>query len=465
VGDLDLMNRGGFAPTLAILALALVLKGIVWAVTLPPFDGPDEAAHFAYAQTFALGHVFPTSGELHDRPDIQALVNAVLVRVVPPDVPAARFWPERASSGTTTGREEASVNSTPAGTDRRTPAGEYGPVSYALSAAGVAAGAKNGIIAQLMGARVVSVVVGALAALSVVWAALEAGLDRRLAAGAGAVAGFQPMWSQQTAIVTSDAALILASTAFLALTLRWLRTRRPSVALLAALCLGIGLLTKPSMIAATPLLGIFALPAFGSGQHLGERLRTVAIFLALAAIGLVPFWLWTINHPGVTLTGQHKAAISAYVSAVLAHQAHYYTSLIESFWGTFGWFETSLPRVLIVILRWLTVGTLLVAAGVNLTRGSPAIRRSTLLAISFVVATAAELVIFDIQYWISHGFLSLQGRYLLPLLPAFALIWLGAVQTIASRARLGSVAVVAVGAMIALNVVSLEVLWSRNYVA
>src|SRR5439155_11886763 len=44
---------------LALLLVAVVLKGLMWVVTIPPFDGPDEPDHFAYSQMIAVTGQLP----------------------------------------------------------------------------------------------------------------------------------------------------------------------------------------------------------------------------------------------------------------------------------------------------------------------------------------------------------------------------------------------------------------------
>ena len=49
------------APLAALLAI-VVIAGIVWALFVPPWQSPDETAHFAYAQSIAERHALPGKG-------------------------------------------------------------------------------------------------------------------------------------------------------------------------------------------------------------------------------------------------------------------------------------------------------------------------------------------------------------------------------------------------------------------
>ena len=54
-----------------LVVFAALLRGLVWAVALPPWEGPDEPAHFSYVQRIATEGSIPAFD--HSPPDFFAV--------------------------------------------------------------------------------------------------------------------------------------------------------------------------------------------------------------------------------------------------------------------------------------------------------------------------------------------------------------------------------------------------------
>src|SRR4051812_34771534 len=52
---------------IGLIVFAALVRGLVWAVALPPWQGPDEPAHFSYIQRIANDHSIPAFD--HSPPD------------------------------------------------------------------------------------------------------------------------------------------------------------------------------------------------------------------------------------------------------------------------------------------------------------------------------------------------------------------------------------------------------------
>ena len=50
-----------------LIVFAALVRGLVWAVALPPWQGPDEPAHFSYIQRIANDHTIPALRSLAAR--------------------------------------------------------------------------------------------------------------------------------------------------------------------------------------------------------------------------------------------------------------------------------------------------------------------------------------------------------------------------------------------------------------
>ncbi len=51
--------RAAVPAPLAAILVVVVVAGASWALIVPPFQSPDETAHFAYAQSLAERFAFP----------------------------------------------------------------------------------------------------------------------------------------------------------------------------------------------------------------------------------------------------------------------------------------------------------------------------------------------------------------------------------------------------------------------
>ena len=450
-------RNSGFTSALALLAALLVVKGMVWALTLPPLDAPDELSHFTYAQKLGLRGLLPysTVGLIGGK-DVGVLYRAM---IVDDGLPSVRFYPERTLAGEV-GAHEAEARAAPSDSGQGNPVGEYGPVTYSLFALAIRIVSSGGIVAEILAARFVAVLLGMGGALATVWAAREAGLDRRLALTSGALVGLQPMWSQQTAAVSTDAGVLFFSATFLALLLRYQRRREPATALAAALTLAAGLLCKPAMLFAVPFLLLPAWHAVSSPRPWRERMRDVCLTALLFAIALALFLGWTLTHYGVIENGPTVGRYLSYVPTAIGRLP----LIASSFWASFGWLEQQLPDYVIIPLNAsLAVGALLAVA--LYLRARPWPRATTLLLVAYIAATAVLLVAFDIRFWRTHALLAIQGRYFLTVFPAMVLLFIGGLVALIGRTRAALLAPFLVSLALLLNLFSLELMWGRLFFA
>ena len=107
------------APLAALLAI-VVIAGIVWALFVPPWQSPDETAHFAYAQSIAERHALPGKGP-HTYSADQLLAD-VAVGSKP-----SRSGPPR--SGRTGASTTRPCTSPPPATHRDTDGGGFNPAA------------------------------------------------------------------------------------------------------------------------------------------------------------------------------------------------------------------------------------------------------------------------------------------------------------------------------------------------
>lgn len=410
----SLAHRVGLALILAVY-LALALQ---YALRTPPWQAPDEPAHFNYVAQLVDGSAGPP-------------------RIEPGDWDA-----ERLGALVTAGFPEDADLSWVAYEDHQPPAYYY-LASLALRLAGVESPLED----RLRALRLLGVGLGALALLLSSAAARAAWPgDEDLALGAAAFVAFLPMQLAMTSSVNNDALAVPLAAAIL-----WLCARRALgglsarlYALLGGLLLGLALLTKLTLYPAVGfLLAAEALRWWREDRAGGaEGLVATASALGLGALALLPWALRNTRvygagdplglaaHDGV-VAGQPRTSdwIAEHGVAAYARRALVFT--FDSFWGVFGWMGVFLDARIYALLALASAATALGA----LLRGLAAWRareRDRLAALAllalFPLASLAGLV------WYNLGYVQHQGRYLLAALPAIALLSMLGARELGRRA-------------------------------
>src|SRR5437660_6963507 len=156
-------TRPGFLVGAAIVLLAVV-KGLLWSQLVPPWYGPDELAHFTYVQDLAMtGHVQQAANGRPDGLDIppEAICSTQALGfrsngpffAEPPFVPGVDPCPRPPLD---TGRLPRYLSG---------PAGNYSPVYYGMAVPFWMAAQAGDVVTRLEAVRMLSVLLGALAAL------------------------------------------------------------------------------------------------------------------------------------------------------------------------------------------------------------------------------------------------------------------------------------------------------------
>ncbi|MFS0706406.1 DUF2142 domain-containing protein, partial [Cellulomonas sp. 179-A 9B4 NHS] len=204
--------------TWCVVVVAL-LRGLLWAGLLPPLEGMDEGAHVAYGQFLAEERRIPVRGQPYDElpdalsPQLQVLHEYQGTGLTPPsDRPDHSVEAKEELV-----RDLAAASPRANGT---TAAAGYPPAYYVPSAVAYAL-TPGTFDDKLLGMRLVSVALGALAAWASVLVArrLLPGLPTPAVLLALAVT-LQPMVAHQFAIVNNDALVIAAGFGSLAAALR-----------------------------------------------------------------------------------------------------------------------------------------------------------------------------------------------------------------------------------------------------
>ncbi len=259
-----------------LIVFAALLRALVWAVALPPWQGPDEPAHFAYIQRIA------TTGEIpaqhHAPPDRFSVATEVSVR-------AAGYLPFRTRQPLRLLRRGLQAfpverDDLPQENHGGLITWKYPPAYYLVATPAYLLPFLHTDTERLYAVRSVSAILGAITVWLVLALLLEAGVAPAIALLGVSAYALLPMVSQASAICNPDV-LLMAALAGLARSLLVLcrGVNRRSV-LVVALWALLATLTKPigGPAAAMVIVGIVG---FGMGARTVRR--RVAAVVAIAA--------------------------------------------------------------------------------------------------------------------------------------------------------------------------------------
>lgn len=449
----------------ALLVLLELAKGLCWATLLPPWYGPDEPAHFIYAETLLYEHRLPMYAAARSDgtdipPDVACSERDMGWR---PDGPFMEGPYPLAQDHALCAIEESRVREPAVPSN---PAAGYSPLYYALAIPVLAIVNGAPVEIRLFSVRLLSVLLGAGATLMVYLASLWAlGHRRSLAGAAAAVYAFQPMLSQQYALVNNDVLLDFLAAAFF-----WRLVRSFAIvpglretSLLAGI-VGLAYLAKPQGILLALLLPGPALAALRAGRLswrslFGQALVAAAVLTALAAGGLIFEFLSQGSPVPQDKTAVARDSFRHYLDLNLGgHGTHLWWLWVATVWGDFGWLTVALPRHLYEAI----VGVLLIAL---LGSGWAALRRhaAPALALLAVLLLCVPLQAWEAQFFREHAQLVLQGRNFFFAFPAAVIFIVGGVAGIAPRGCEHRLALLLAVASAALNAFSVLVVLEAFY--
>jgi len=380
----------GARKKLAVLLFACAALVVAWSFAVPVFEGPDEPAHWRYAcylnQHRALPIYGPNFTEANSPPFYYLLIVPF---AVDPTLPPIGY----------VGEEEGKRFSL------------FPPRMYQNA---------SGDFARywpFRAARLLSVLISVFT----VWFCALAGTEAsgRSATGllVGGLVAFWPMFTFRGMNVSNDALVAMFSALLLYLIVRLIKrgfTWR--MGLFAALAVAGAFLTKTSaMVLPVPLL----LAIISEKSSWRAKLARAG---ALGAIMLVTVGPWLIRNENLygDLLAQ-RAMLTAVAGLVQRHtlgssyfRVYFPLAFLMSFIGNFGWMNVPLPAS-----AYLVYMIALVSAGACWIGGMR--QRRIDFRISAILSSAILLNLVVIVY-INLMFTQPQGRYMLPTLPAMALL-------------------------------------------
>jgi hypothetical protein len=401
-------NDGNFstARSLTFLALAVavhVAVAIGYLRALPPFNWPDEPAHLYNVRSLAAGKMPAPEG---DAIDMRAMHGLVRDHFVDWQRPEERELIERASLQA-----------------------HQPPAYYALTALLY----RFDDSPQTL--KLVNLAISSLSLLVASAVGFKLSRDPAIALSGAALLALLPMRCFMAVSINNDAAAELIFTLFVLATLHG-----ASPVAIGAI-LGIGLLTKASLLLALPLYGVWLAMSARRG-FIGELLfkllvaTTTTVVIAAPWIGynmlrygwsdpLALFggaFAFPTKHPGSTrldLTNLDPGGNGP---------IGFLITLFQSGWGVFGWMEMYTRVEIYLVYLALTAVPIAGLIGASIRRVGSAMQRRIALWFAFSIATIiAGLALYS---WYDY---QPQGRYALLGATPLALIWATGARVIFGR--------------------------------
>ncbi len=428
------------------------VNAATWSLVVPPFQLPDEPAHFAYVQQLAQTGRLPdahASGEysLEERLVLQALHQGATQYT--PEVGAIASVGEQRRLERELGRSLPLEEPLSAGV-----AGSEPPLYYALETIPYALASGGSLLDRLELMRLLSAL---MAGVTAVFAFLFIRETLPRAPWAWTVGGLAialtPMLAEVSGGVNPEAMLYAVSAAiFYCLARAFRRGLTPRLAILIGALTAIGFLTKLNFIGLAPgvALGLVILAAREARVSRRTAYRSLAVSLTIAASPVVAYVLVNLisEHPAL---GQAVAASTPAHGSLLAESSYiwqlylprvpgmtsYFPGIFTTrqLWfdglvGLFGWVDTTFPGWVYDLalipagaIAALCVRALLVERGLLRTRLAELIVYAAMGA-GVLVLVGGDSYVSDV---LQHFGPYLQPRYLLPMAPLFgALIALAA---------------------------------------
>jgi 4-amino-4-deoxy-L-arabinose transferase-like glycosyltransferase len=435
-----------------VCLLIAFVNAAIWGAVVPPFQVPDEIAHFAYAQYLAeTGKAPPQGARAQYSPEEQSTLEALnFFSVI--GRPQMRGILSPAEDATL--RAALAAHPSPRGEGGSTSVSNQPPLYYALETIPYWASPSHNILTRLALMRLLSALLAAGTVLAIYLFLRELMPSSPWAWCVGALAvAFQPTFAFIAAGVQGDNLLFLASAlTFLMLARAYRRglTTRRAVAI--GVVAAIGTLGKLTYIALLPgvalALALLCWRLLPEGRSRALRTFGVALITAAAPIALYLLLNVTVWHRGSPAAGGIAAATNGNLPGGGAvtlretldytwelylprlwfmHHAYFAHWPVWELWfnglvGHFGWLDYTFPNWVYDVGRYVFYA-LAALAIVGVARSRAALRRLLPLGVCFAVMALGLLGAIGyagIRYKLSSGYTFEQARYLFPLLALYA---------------------------------------------
>jgi hypothetical protein len=445
---LRVVPRAGWACALVMLANA-----IAWSLIIPPFEVPDENAHYAYVQQVAERGTVPRQvlpeGRLSPAEDgtLGAILFYQMIGESHNPSPLSDLQQGAVAAAGSRGLSTRGSGDALSATNNP-------PLYYVLEAIPYKLGSGGTVLDRLALMRLLSGVMAAVTILLVFLFLAELLPGTPWAWSTGAlVAAFQPLFGFMSGGVNNDNLLyLMAAGVLLALARIFRRGLTPASGALLGGFLGFGIVTKLTLLGFVPAVGLGLVLGLRRGWQL-DRARAVrgaawALGLAAAPVlaylvlnrlvwnrGAVPGGIGSVAAlPGATLRFNFREELSHIWQLFLPpigmrHQFSYlplWKTWFKGFFGRLGWLDYKFVYHFYVGALVVAIAVVVLALGECVRRWRSLARRMAEFAVYGValVGLCVEIGVESYRLMIQTGGFGQfeQARYMLPLLCLYAAI-------------------------------------------
>jgi hypothetical protein len=478
-------------------ALAATMVGVCWSLVTPPFHVPDETTHFSYVQYLAETGSPPNDPK---SPAVYSTEEGSLLGALKFDIVVGRPTDRGVWSSLEQKRLRAVQDASLPRDDGNgiTNTTSQPPLYYALGSVVYWASPSHDELTRLWLIRVLGAFLAGVTTLFVFLFLRELLPRQPLAWTAGGMAvAFQPIFGFTSAGVNSDALLFVAAAMlFWAVAKGFAGGLDVTSGSMLGIATALGLLSKVNFLAFLPgaTIAVLVLLVRAKRGRRGPAVRGAGAFAALVVVPALvyivlnvvvwdrPWWAQSLQAQATTVGDGNGVAAGIPISQQLGYVWQLYLPRLpfmfdqfpgsfppyDSWWkrtfGVFGWVDYTFPNwafslgfVIFIAFATLALIGLWRSRAVVSGRGAE-IGVLAVMALLFLL----ELGLFGIRYRTDTGFEFEQGRYLMPLLPLYALVPALAIRGVGRRLA-GPTAVVIVLLTFGHTVFSLLLTLSRFY--
>ncbi|MDA0242084.1 MAG: glycosyltransferase family 39 protein [Chloroflexi bacterium] len=354
-----------------LLFIIMLLKGALWSLAFPLWQGPDEDDHYAVIQFIGELGRLPAEGD-------ELLPDEITLSRQIADVGRLDYDPtqRQAFGQTPLGPNESQFDQLPRESRASFALGTVGKLMHATPLYYMGAAVvyrlfdEGNLLWRVQIQRFLAVLIGA----PLVWVAYLTTRELFPAARPShhalrltipTLVAFHPLMSEITAVVSADGLLILAYSLLIyqsILVLKHGLTRKLAIAI--AITFVVGNLTKPTLNGYVPLVALLV-----GYDWWRTRSKTVITNALLMNALIIPPMLWWMQRSlrlnddlfyfNPILKGHRILQNPFYDYTIWNHAVDFYQSIwggmLVTWWGHFGWLDTPLAPWVYDGLRWLTV--------------------------------------------------------------------------------------------------------------
>jgi hypothetical protein len=412
------------------IVLIFLLRGLAIQCLYPPLEGPDEYQHVAYLQYLVENHRLPVYGTAH--------VPKSLYKDLAANPHSTHDWEQTGRIGCL--RYHDFYDRQP--TLRKSPRillyqAQHPPFYYGtVLPLYVWASSTFGFRGTIYGLRALNIGFAAIALALLLSPLRPIAGDRRIYAATALAAAMSPMFMTYVSRVANDGLALLFGGAAVWLLATRAGARHPGrIALLAGGCIGLGMITKMTVLAVFPA-GLVYLACLGLYRRATREdiIRTLAGLTTGCLAVSAPFCAWSLKTYGVLFPAQetirnaatNRTALDLLKAADLSHITDFFACRLAggTLW-TSGW-SFLLPHPVFLLLYVSILLACLGGAGVLICKlftrrmhPSRIVRPQLLLCILLVAATTAAAYAHALNSILAYGFIATPSYYVMIAYPAF----------------------------------------------